>query len=542
MASPGPSGGVSNMYSYIVAFAAGMGGFLFGYEIGIIDQVLTMPGFALMFGLKEISYDDHGGDGILVSTPASADITGWITFSFLVGCVLGAAFSSYLTDAIGRRFSIFGGGTMFMIGGILQAASSSLYMFYTGRFISGMGVGLMSAAVPLFIAETARSSVRGKLISIYQLMITFGIVVASCINAIIISTTSGDLEWRLALAIQVIPAFVLWGLIIILPFSPRWLLMRGKIDLSRRTLARLRSLPVDSPEIEKEFRDILEGYELEKRVGEASLRELLRKGIRNRVVLAITIQMLQQWTGINVILYYASSIFESMGFGVDNSSKLFVIVNSFVVFFATIPGIWLVERVGRKRCLVVGGLALGLSHLGVALFYGLSLRVQTSPSLAWGAVICIYLFTLSFASTWGPIAWVYQSEIFPLRVRAKGQALGTMSNWVWNAIIAKISPLLLANIGYYTYVIFGGMGIIMCLFVLFFIPETRGRTLEEMDEVFGYNSSSSSSSSADVYDDAASSSSSLLLSSPSSSSAMTTTTHSNSKMMIMGDEYQPLVS
>eukprot|EP01112_Ceratiomyxa_fruticulosa_P013666 TRINITY_DN3858_c0_g1_i2.p1 TRINITY_DN3858_c0_g1~~TRINITY_DN3858_c0_g1_i2.p1 ORF type:complete len:193 (+),score=14.40 TRINITY_DN3858_c0_g1_i2:225-803(+) len=188
-----------------------------------------MDGFALKFGLKHMD-----PNGTLVANANSSDISGWVTFTFLVGCVFGAAISSYSADVLSRRFSIFIGAVFFMVGGILQTASDTISVFYTGRVFSGIGVGLLSAVVPLFISETARPDVRGRLITVYQLMITLGIFIASCINAIIIVTTTGDKEWRLALGMQLIPAFILWLLIIILPFSPRWLLSKGRTEQSKK--------------------------------------------------------------------------------------------------------------------------------------------------------------------------------------------------------------------------------------------------------------------------------------------------------------------
>jgi len=174
-----------------------------------------------------------------------------------------------------------------------------------------------------------------------------------------------------------------------------------------------------------------------------------------------------------------------MGFGAANSSITFVIINALINFLATFPGMWLVENIGRKKMLVYGGIGMSISHFGIALFYGLSTTHILQPSLAWGALICVYTYTFCFSSCWGPTPWVYQSEIFPLRIRAKGQASATMANWVWNAIVAKVTPLVLDKIGFYTYLIFGSFCVLMSIFSLF-VPETKGKTLEEMDAVFGY--------------------------------------------------------
>ncbi|OQV25459.1 Hexose transporter 2 [Hypsibius exemplaris] len=467
---------MGKFYNYLVAVASAMGGFLFGYEIGIIDQVLHMEGFGLIFGLKEKLQNTT------IDTAQNPEVTGWITSTFLLGCVVGAAVSGVLTDSIGRRFSILIGSLLFVIGGAMQTGASVIGVLYAGRVVSGGGVGLMSAAVPLYIAETAPTETRGRLISIYQLMVTFGILIASCVNAAILSTLTGELEWRLAMGMQIIPAAILLLLIIILPFSPRWLVAKKRDAEALTVLARLRNAPEKSEVVQTEFRGIKQEQDEEDAAGSVSWLELLQKGVRMRVFLGSMLQLFQQWTGINVILYYAATLFTNMGFSMTDSSVTFVVVNAAINFIATFPGMWLVERIGRTKLMIGGGLLMGLSHCLICLFIGLTPRL---PSLSWGAVIFIYVFTIAFAASWGPVVWVYQSEIFPINCRAKGTSICTISNWAWNAIIAKITPIFFRQISFYTYLIFGGMGFVMAAFVFFFVPETEGKSMEEMDKVFG---------------------------------------------------------
>lgn len=332
-----------------------------------------MDGFGLQFGMK-----NHTENGTMVATPENADISGWVTFTFLIGCVIGAAGTSYLADSIGRRYSIFVGSVFFMTGGAMQTGASHIAVLYVGRIISGIGVGLISAVVPLYISETAKTNVRGRLISIYQLMITFGILVASAVNAVILTTTSGDLEWRLALGMQMIPALVLWGLIIILPFSPRWLIDHNRDKEALKTLSRLRDSPVESNIIQTEYKAIKDNVEFEKQTGTAGWAELFERGIRNRLFIGVILQFFQQWTGINVILYYAVILFDSMGFSAANSSVTFVIVNAAINFLATFPGMWLVERIGRRMLMILGGVIMGVSHLLICLYVS---KQSLSPSL-----------------------------------------------------------------------------------------------------------------------------------------------------------------
>ncbi|KAJ3085910.1 hypothetical protein HK102_013694 [Quaeritorhiza haematococci] len=295
------------------------------------------------------------------------------------------------------------------------------------------------------------------------------------------------------MGIQIIPGALLVIIIIFMPYSPRWLLNRNRDAEAINILAKLRGSSSTSTTIQTEYHDIKAGIELEKTIGTAEWHELLKPGIVNRVVIALFLQTFQQWTGINVILYYAGELFGRMGFGQVQSTIVFVIINSFVNFISTFPGMYLIERVGRRKLLIYGGFGMGTAHFCVCLFTGLS--KTGSAFLAWLAVLSVYSFILFFASTWGPVVWVYQSEIFPLRIRAKGTGVATVANWSWNAVIAKVTPLVLARIDFYTYTIFGSMGMAMAIFTILFVPETMGKSLEEMDEVFGANAKSAIASS-----------------------------------------------
>ncbi|XP_055337969.1 uncharacterized protein LOC129588002 [Paramacrobiotus metropolitanus] len=505
------------VYGWLVALAAAMGGFLFGYEMGDIGQVMSMNSFGVEFGIRHeevlnATLDDgtllNGTDDrpavqyengtlwenlngsylemtniSLPETPEAPDIMGSIPFTFLVGCIAGAACASILADFLGRRYSIFTGSVFYMVGGAMQTGASHLVTLYIGRVVSGIGVGLMSAVVPLYIAETSKTSIRGRLVTTFQLMMAFGVLVACSVNAAIMSVVRGDAQWRLAVGMQLIPAALLWLLIIILPFSPRWLIDHNRDDEALKTLSKLRNTRPDSEKLLAEFATIKENVNYEKKVGNATWWELLQPGIRNRVALGVTLQFFQQWTGCNVMLYYGGKVFSAIGMPVIHAFITLIILNAGVNFLATFFAMWWVERIGRKRLLVVGGFAMCLCHTLIAMFLGLSVHVQ--EDLVYGALLFIYLFTVSYAATWGPVVWVYQSEIFPMRVRAKATALCTMSNWTWNAIISKLAPIMLTDIAYYTNVVFASFCLVMAIFVWIFVPETKGQNLERMDEIFG---------------------------------------------------------
>jgi len=471
-------------FAWLISFTAGVGGFLFGYEIGIINQVFSMHNFELVMGLATPSTD--GGSSSLDSTEDKPDVVGWITFTFLIGCTIGAALVSFPLEHIGRKRTIQTSTILFVVGVLLQTIAKDINTFYGGRVVGGLGIGQLSATVPLYIAETSPTNIRGRLTSIYQLMITIGIFIASCVNSIILTYMEGEPQWRLAVGLQFIPCTVLFLLVFILPFSPRWLLSKGREDEALASIARLREESPDHPIVQADYSELKQVLDEEAKVGNAGWRELGYPGVRNCVVLAVVLQFFQQWTGINIILYFGSSLFAQMGFPAADSSITFIIVNAFINFVATFPGMWLIERLGRRTLLIYGGFLMAASHFLVCLF--LALADNVDPKLSWGAIIFVFTFLISFSSTWGPVVWVYQSEIFPPRSSPKGTSLGTVSNWAWNAVISKVIPLVLAKIGFYTYLIFGGFGVAMAFYSMAFVPETKGKNAEELDYLFGRTS------------------------------------------------------
>ncbi|KAI8908312.1 sugar transporter [Gorgonomyces haynaldii] len=470
----------ASTYGYMIAFAAAMGGLLFGYEIGVISQTLDMPGFKTTWGISSIQ------DGVLVDLDKKT-VPSLTTFTFLAGCFVGAFFVSYLADALGRKRSIVLGGSVFLGGAALQTFSQSLAVFYVGRVISGLSIGCLSMVAPLYISEASPAEIRGTMVTVQQFMITIGIFIASCINSVIIVTLedkNNDLEWRLAMGMQMAPAVLLLVVMTFMPESPRWLATKSRDGEALATIAKLRAEKITDEASQKEFKHIQQSIEQERLVGNGAWSELFVPGLRNRFWIAVVMQMFQQMTGINVILYYQGSLFTGMGIDPKAAAIPFTIANTFINMVSTIPGMYLIERVGRRKLLLLGGLGMGVAHYLVCTFIGLS-KSTGNGALSWGAIFSVYLFFFSFASTWGPIAWVYQSEIFPLRVRAKGTGAATMSNWFWNAIIALVTPYIQDAIGFWMYLIYGTTGLTMAAFIYFFVPETKGKSLEDMDDIFG---------------------------------------------------------
>lgn len=466
----------------LVALAASVSGVCFGYEIGVVDAVLSYDSFAAWagYGPGNESYE--------------AGTTGWVVASFLIGCLVGSAAVSVLADTLGRKRSIVLGGAVFALGGVAQCAAPSIATLYVARAVSGAAIGVLSMAAPLYISETAPAAIRGKLVAMEQLAITLGILLASVVNASLYVAPGGELpgdaQWRTALAAQIVPGLLLLVVMLPLPRSPRWLMSVGRAPEAADALSKLRGLPggAANPAVAGELAEIAAG------MGEDSSArggappawaDLLAPRVRGRLGIAIWLQVCQQFTGINVILYYAASLFARMGVDATAAATWLVVVNAALLVLGTLPGLALVEhpRVGRRNLLLAGGAAMAVAHALVCVF--VSLAGTSGGAFAWAAVVCMLTFTVAFSATWGPAVWVVQSEILPLDVRARGTAIATMANWASNAVIGKAAPFVLNSIGAFTYALLAAACVAMTLFVWVYLPETAGVSLEDMGALFG---------------------------------------------------------
>jgi sugar porter (SP) family MFS transporter len=481
----------SSVYGMCVTFACAISGFLFGYDQGIIDTVLKMQSFQLYFGTASLALSRNSSvSETLVPTDDAADVNGNIVFTFLIGCIGGAALSAFIVDSLGRTRSILVGSLFFTVGGLVQASCASRAPFYLSRVASGIGIGVLSNVAPLYISEVSPTALRGRMVAIQQLMIVLGIFIASCVNAAMYTFVEGDLQWRSALAAQCVPGVILLCLLSVLPHSPRWLMMKGREAEAEVVVKRL--LGSDSEEERRggagfaaahaEIHLIRESLMAERAVGTVHWLQLFKdRDVRHQTRMVIILAVFQQLTGINVIMYYAADLFERMGVAASTASTSLVILNSLVLVLATLPGLWLVERWGRVRLLVVGGWSMCACHVAVCVFVTLSERV---PALSWAAVVSMMSFTAAFSASWGPVVWVIQSEVFPLRARAKGTSLGTLSNWTACAVIGKIAPLLVEAYHQWVYLGLGVACALMAVYSQKMVPETRSVPLERMASLF----------------------------------------------------------
>ena len=464
-----------------------------------------MDTFRLYFGTAGTV--GEGGD--IIPTGEAAAIDGSIVSLFLCGCCLGSVLASYGADAWGRKALLLLGSLFFSLGGLLQAMSGTRVVLYLGRLLAGCGIGLLSMVAPLFINEVAEKDARGALISMQQLLITVGIFLASCANSALYKFGAhlGDLQWRAALLLQVLPGLLLLGATAAIPPSPRWLVLVGRVQQAHEVVAQLRQRALDDPAVASE----VEGIQEELSSGAASaaeaaagsgsttsvlawasrFRALFSRGNRRRTLVVCALQFFQQWSGINAILYFAAALFLRAGVGKDTAATTLVVCNSALLVVGTVPGMWAVDRegIGRRRLLLYGSAAMAACHCAIALLVSSAQAAQAgtprADALAYAAVTAMFLFTFSFSSTWGPVAWVVSSEVFDLDVRAQGVALGTLVNWASNAVIGKVVPLLVEAWGGNAFFLFFVCCAASGLYVRGCLPETTGVSLQDMGSLFG---------------------------------------------------------
>ncbi|ORY23497.1 general substrate transporter [Neocallimastix californiae] len=462
-----------NSFQFLVALTASFGGLLFGYEVGVMNVVLVMDAFRIFFKFHNEAKN-------------KATLEGLITSSFVLGALCGALMATYLGEKYGRQKTIMIGACIFTCGAIIQGISARHWaMIAVGRLITGLSIGCNGVLCPTYISEVAPAKIRGTLSSCYQLMTTFGIIVAAIINSIVWyftnSTPKGlvpNFEWRFALLFQIIPGLGLAILMSFLPKSPRWLCSKDRDEEALQVLAKLNAASTEDELVQSELKAIQEDVAATRAAGSSSFGELFSPVIRRRTFITFLMQLFQQWTGINVIMYYQSQIYDEIGFSKFMSTVVLPIINNFVNFISTFPGMWGIERLGRKTLLVIGALMMMVFHISTW-----ACSTQTNNGKVWQylAVASVFLFVFSFAWTWGPVPWVYQAEVFPLRVRVKGSAVGTVSNFLNNWIIAFVGPALMKAWSTKTFLLFAAACLLAWIYSQFYVIECKGLSIDEMD-------------------------------------------------------------
>ncbi|KAF1960415.1 quinate permease [Byssothecium circinans] len=479
-----------------IAFFASFGGFEYGYQQGVLGQSLVMYRFVDNFP----------------SVVHSSSATGWLTSVLQLGGILGSLSAGVLGEIFSRKYTMFSACCWVVLGSYLYIGASyhKPSLLYAGRFFTGLGVGTFSGVGPLYNAEIAAPELRGLIVSFYQFATILGIMLSFWIgygsNYIGgIGESQSNLAWMLPSIIQGIPAAVLALGIWWLPFSPRWLVKKGRDEEAVATIAYLRKLPAESELVQIEYKEIKAEALFEQRnfdkhfpnlaakeAGSVWMREFAQyyQIVRTwdnfkRVATAWLVMFFQQWSGIDAIIYYASNVFLSLGLTGGTQALLATGVTGVVFFVSTLPAMAIIDKVGRKPMLQVGSAVMFCSMVIAGIMVA-KFRHDwvTYSAQGWVVVAFIWIYVGAFGATWGPVSWTLVSEIFPLSIRAKGASIGASSNWVNNFAVAFFVPPMLEKWAWGTYIFFAVFLAAGMVWVHFQLPETKGATLEEMDRVF----------------------------------------------------------
>jgi SP family arabinose:H+ symporter-like MFS transporter len=423
---------------------AALGGLLFGFDTAVIAGATQ--------ALKVLYHLSPSGEGFTVA-------------SALVGTVIGSMLAGIPGDRYGRRDSLRGMAVLYVVSAMGCALAWNWTALVIFRFIGGLAIGGSSVLGPMYIAEIAPAKWRGRLVGLFQFNVVFGILLAYLSNYILGTMGFGAAEWRWKLGVTAVPAAFFFLMLFGIPRSPRWLVKKGRIDEAREVL-RL----IGEENYEQELKDIIESIDAEHVTSDA----LFTAKYRVPIFLAISIGMFNQLSGINAILYYLNAIFEHAGFSKVSGDLQAVAIGATNLLF-TMLAMSVIDKVGRKKLLLVGSVGTALCLGGVAAIF---LTGRHENLLVWMLVGYIAFFAFSQ----GAVIWVYISEVFPNRVRAKGQSLGSFSHWIMNALISWTFPLMAASSGGYPFVFFSAMMVLQFFVVLFFYPETKGISLEDMQK------------------------------------------------------------
>jgi SP family galactose:H+ symporter-like MFS transporter len=437
-----------NRFVHIAAVFAALGGLLFGYDTGVISGALIFikRDFGLMTAAEEI-----------------------VVSGVLLGATIGAMLGGRLSDRFGRRRILLLTATIFGVGALASAVAPSPLVLILSRIVLGVAIGLSSTTVPVYLSEVSPPDARGWIVSLFQLAVTAGIVAAYLVDYSFASV--GGWRWMLGLAIA--PALVFGTGMVFLPETPRWLIRRGHHEIARRVLLRIRN----STDVELEIREIQTS--LAEQIQRGTWADLLHQQVRPALIVGIGLAVFQQITGINTVIYYAPKILQSAGFQSASGAILATAGVGVVNFAMTIVAMLFVDRAGRRPLLLIGIAGMIVTLAVLALNFH---TANQSNNLAWIAAICLMGYVASFAISLGPIFWLLIAEIYPLKVRGLAEGTAATFNWGSNLIVSLTFLTLLEKFGpSLTFALYASASVASWLFSYYLVPETKGRTLEQIE-------------------------------------------------------------
>ncbi|CAN6351091.1 unnamed protein product [Urochloa humidicola] len=454
---------------------AATGGLMFGYDIGVSGGVTSMDAFPRKFfpsvlkhdGTKQSNYCKYDNQGLQL-----------FTSSLYLAGLTATLFASYTTRRLGRRLTMLMAGAFFIVGVIFNGAAQNLAMLIVGRILLGCGVGFANHAVPLFLSEIAPARVRGGLNILFQLNITIGILFANLVNYG--TNRIRPWGWRLSLSLAGIPGALLTLGALLVVDTPNSLVERGRLEEGRAALKKIRG----TDDVEPEFNTIVEASRIARQVNHP-FRNLLRRRNRPQLVVAVLLQMFQQLTGINAIMFYAPVLFKTLGFKTDAALYSAVIIGA-VNVLSTLVAVHAVDRAWRRMLLLEAGVYMFLSQAAIAVVFRIKVTDDADGigDRAWAVMVVAMVgtFTSSFAWSWGPLGWLLPSEMFPLEARAAGQGVAVCANMLLTFVMAQSFLTMLCRLKHANFAFFATWNVAMSLFVLLFLPETKKVPIEKMTE------------------------------------------------------------
>jgi sugar porter (SP) family MFS transporter len=440
-----------NLYLVMVCLVAAAGGFLFGFDTSVISGVIEYISSPKVYNLAEVS-------------------KGWTVSCIIVGCMIGCVVAGPLSSRFGRKITLLLTAFIFLVSSLGCALTVHYFAFVSYRIIAGIAVGAASMLGPIYIAELSPPVHRGKLVSLNLFAIFLGQSAAFFSNYFL-RDVGGDNNWRWMLAVMAVPSLLLFVSLLFVPESPRWLAEKNQPDEALSILTRING----PAEANREFEEIKETI----KASRGKFVELFHPGMFKILVIGILLAVFQQVTGINVVMYYAPAIFRSAGFGNDSALLQTALMGIVNLTFAVIS-MFFVDKIGRKPLMIIGSIGMSIAMTLLALTF------ITGQAKGYFVLICIMAYLAAFGFSLGPVVWVLIAEIFPNRLRSYAVAVATFALWGANFVVSLTFPYLLNNLKGYSFVIYGSMCLLCLIFVLKYLQETKGKTLEEIEMHVAY--------------------------------------------------------
>ncbi|XP_004505018.1 sugar carrier protein C-like [Cicer arietinum] len=468
-------------YVTVTCIVAAMGGLIFGYDIGISGGVTSMDSFLLKF-FPSVYRKKNLDQSSNKYCQYDSQVLTMFTSSLYLAALISSLVASTITRRFGRKLSMFFGGLLFLIGALVNGFAQNVWMLIVGRILLGFGIGFANQSVPIYLSEMAPYKYRGALSVGFQLSITVGILVANVLNYFF-SKLEGGLGWRLSLGGAMVPALIITIGSLVLPDTPNSMIERGDSVAAKAHLKRIRGVE----DVDEEFNDLVIASEASMKV-ENPWENLLQRKYRPQLSMAIFIPFFQQFTGINVIMFYAPVLFSSVGFK-DDAALMSAVITGIVNALGTIVSVFGVDKLGRRALFIQGGIQMLICQIGVAAAIGAKFGIDGNPGELpkWYAIVVVLFicaYVAAFAWSWGPLGWLVTSEIFPLEIRSAAQSVNVSVNMLCTFFVAQVFLTMLCHMKFGLFIFFAFFVVVMTLFVYFMLPETKGIPIEEMSGVW----------------------------------------------------------